>query len=82
MNEVRNHHRGRRRDQTRRRPRLFNVEPEAARPEADVGTSCESRHVPLDFTAIDFETANGSNASACSVGLVKVRDGEIVDRIG
>jgi len=38
--------------------------------------------VPLDFTAIDFETANGSAASACSVGLVKVRDGQIVDRIG
>jgi DNA polymerase III, epsilon subunit and related 3''-5'' exonucleases len=38
--------------------------------------------VPLDFTAIDFETANSSMASACSVGLVKVRDGQIVDRIG
>jgi DNA polymerase-3 subunit epsilon len=38
--------------------------------------------VPLDFTAIDFETANGSAASACSVGLVKVRDGQVVDRIG
>jgi DNA polymerase-3 subunit epsilon len=35
--------------------------------------------VPLDFTAIDFETANGSAASACSVGLVKVRDGRVVD---
>jgi DNA polymerase-3 subunit epsilon len=34
----------------------------------------------LDFTAIDFETANGSAASACAVGLVKVRDGLIVDR--
>jgi DNA polymerase-3 subunit epsilon len=34
----------------------------------------------IDFTAIDFETANGSPASACSVGLVKVRDGRIVDR--
>ncbi|WP_430593479.1 exonuclease domain-containing protein [Humidisolicoccus flavus] len=34
----------------------------------------------LNFTAIDFETANGSSASACSVGLVKVRDGRIVDR--
>lgn len=34
----------------------------------------------LDFTAIDFETANGSSASACSVGLVKVRGGEIVAR--
>ncbi|SDS40561.1 3'-5' exonuclease [Agrococcus carbonis] len=34
----------------------------------------------LDFTAIDFETANGNAASACAVGLVKVRDGLIVDR--
>jgi DNA polymerase-3 subunit epsilon len=33
----------------------------------------------LDFTAIDFETANSSSASACSVGLVKVRDGIVVD---
>jgi DNA polymerase-3 subunit epsilon len=33
----------------------------------------------MDFTAIDFETANRSNASACSVGLVKVRDGRVVD---
>ena len=38
--------------------------------------------VPLDFTAIDFETANSSNASACAVGLVRVRDGEIVDKTG
>jgi DNA polymerase III subunit epsilon len=35
--------------------------------------------VPLDFTAIDFETANSSSASACSLGMVKVRDGKIVD---
>ena len=35
--------------------------------------------MPLDFTAIDFETANGDSASACAVGLVKVRDGKIVD---
>jgi len=34
----------------------------------------------MDFTAIDFETANRSSASACSVGLVKVRDGVVVDR--
>jgi DNA polymerase-3 subunit epsilon len=33
----------------------------------------------LDFTAIDFETANGSPASPCAVGLVKVRDGKLVD---
>ncbi len=38
--------------------------------------------MPLDFTAIDFETANSSSASACSVGLVKVRDGRVVDRAG
>ncbi|WP_308465426.1 exonuclease domain-containing protein [Rathayibacter soli] len=38
--------------------------------------------MPLDFTAIDFETANSSSASACSVGLVKVRDGKAVDRVG
>lgn len=36
----------------------------------------------MDFTAIDFETANSSNASACSVGLVKVRDGQVVDKAG
>ncbi|MGV1034649.1 MAG: 3'-5' exonuclease [Microbacteriaceae bacterium] len=35
--------------------------------------------MPLSFTAIDFETANGSPASACSVGLVKVADGKVVD---
>lgn len=44
-----------------------------------VGGTCEHRVVPLDFTAIDFETANNSAASACSVGMVKVRDGRVVD---
>ncbi|WP_404442437.1 3'-5' exonuclease [Microbacterium marinum] len=34
--------------------------------------------MPLDFTAIDFETANSSNASACAVGLARVRDGRVV----
>ncbi len=38
--------------------------------------------MPLEFTAIDFETANHSAASACSVGLVKVREGRVVDRTG
>lgn len=37
--------------------------------------------MPLDFTAIDFETANSSGASACSVGLIKVRDSRVVDRV-
>lgn len=36
----------------------------------------------LDFTAIDFETANSNSASACSVGMVKVRDGKVVDKTG
>lgn len=34
--------------------------------------------MPLDFTAIDFETANSRPESACQVGLARVRDGEIV----
>ena len=28
---------------------------------------------------IDFETANGSPSSVCSVGIVIMRDGEVVD---
>ena len=32
-----------------------------------------------DFAAIDFETANNERTSVCSVGVVIVRDGEIVD---
>ncbi|MCR5078023.1 MAG: 3'-5' exonuclease [Prevotella sp.] len=32
-----------------------------------------------DFAAIDFETANFNRSSVCSVGVVIVRDGEIVD---
>jgi DNA polymerase-3 subunit epsilon len=38
------------------------------------------QRMALNFTAIDFETANSSSASACSVGLVKVRDGAVVDK--
>ncbi len=33
----------------------------------------------MDFTAIDFETANGFRGSPCSVGLTKVRDGVVVE---
>ncbi|MGB4136945.1 MAG: 3'-5' exonuclease, partial [Microbacterium sp.] len=36
----------------------------------------------LDFTAIDFETANSSPASPCQVGLVRVRGGEVVAQTG
>jgi DNA polymerase-3 subunit epsilon len=35
--------------------------------------------MPLDFTAIDFETANNSPASPCAVGLVRIRNGQLVD---
>lgn len=38
--------------------------------------------MPLDFTAIDFETANSSSASACAVGLTRVRDGRVVASAG
>lgn len=33
-----------------------------------------------DFAAIDFETANGRRSSVCSIGVVIVRDGKIVDK--
>jgi DNA polymerase-3 subunit epsilon len=33
----------------------------------------------LNFTAIDFETANERRESACAVGVVRVRGGQIVD---
>lgn len=33
-----------------------------------------------DFAAIDFETANNECTSVCSVGIVVVRDGEVVDK--
>lgn len=37
------------------------------------------KETPMDFTAIDFETANAYRGSPCSVGLVRVRDGQIVE---
>lgn len=36
--------------------------------------------MPVDFTALDFETANSHASSACSVGLAKVRGGRVVER--
>ena len=38
--------------------------------------------MPLDFAAIDFETAGPSAASACSVGVAVVEDGTVVERVG
>ena len=34
-----------------------------------------------DFAAIDFETANGKRTSVCSVGIVIVKVGRIVNKI-
>lgn len=56
--------------------------PRPARLRTDSPHPGESGGVALDFTAIDFETANSSNASACAVGLVRVRDGRVVDKAG
>ncbi len=36
------------------------------------------RDVSLDFTAVDFETANSFRSSVCSIGMVRVRDGQVV----
>lgn len=33
----------------------------------------------MNFTAIDFETANGKRNSACSLGLVRVENGKITE---
>lgn len=37
-------------------------------------------HLNGNFAAIDFETANNSPSSVCSVGVVVVRDGEVVEK--
>ncbi|MHA7304006.1 exonuclease domain-containing protein [Arthrobacter sp. TMN-49] len=34
----------------------------------------------ISFTAIDFETANNYRASACAVGLIKVRAGKVTEQ--
>lgn len=35
----------------------------------------------MNFVAIDFETANHDRNSACSVGLVRVKNGKITDKV-
>lgn len=37
-------------------------------------------NLPTSFVAVDFETLYPQRVSACSVGMVKYKDGEIVDR--
>ena len=34
----------------------------------------------MNFTVIDFETANSKRASACALGIVRVENGQIVDK--
>jgi DNA polymerase-3 subunit epsilon len=36
--------------------------------------------MPPSFVAIDFETADNGPDSACAIGLVRVRDGQIIER--
>ena len=48
-------------------------------PEAEWPSYIPKYHLN-DFVAIDFEGANGEITSACSIGVVIVRDNEIVDR--
>lgn len=48
-------------------------------PKTDGIKSNDTKSFMKDFAAIDFETANCSRASVCSVGIVIVRNGEIVD---
>lgn len=43
------------------------------------GEGSVRRKCQKDFAAIDFETANFTRSSVCSVGVVIVRDGEIAD---
>ncbi|MBM6836883.1 DNA polymerase III subunit epsilon, partial [Clostridium saudiense] len=35
----------------------------------------------MNFVSIDFETANEKRNSPCSIGLVVVKEGKIVDKI-
>lgn len=42
--------------------------------------AAKKRLIMQDFAAIDFETANGRRSSVCSIGIVIVRGGEIIDR--
>ena len=43
-------------------------------------SKCEIRSLPKSFVGIDFETLYPQRVSACSVGMVKYINGEIVDR--
>lgn len=44
-------------------------------------TTGRLRTMSMNFATIDFEAANSSRISACSIGLTKVIDGQIADRM-
>jgi predicted amidohydrolase/DNA polymerase III epsilon subunit-like protein len=49
------------------------------KPTAKKRSKASAPELKQDFCAIDFETGNNLSASACAVGLVRVRDGKITD---
>jgi len=61
---------------------MFRAYDERGAPTPGFRTAREAGPVPMDFTAIDFETANSSTASACAVGLARVRGGRVVATAG
>lgn len=61
-------------------PEPIKTAPEPAPKEAAAeAPKVDSEAVLLDFVAVDFETAYNDNNSACSIGLVCVKDLEIVE---
>jgi DNA polymerase III subunit epsilon len=38
-----------------------------------------ANHAPIDFVAIDFETANSDPVSACAIGIAVVRAGQVAE---
>lgn len=54
--------------------KLEQEHPELITPDSPTQRVCR-----FDFVAIDFETANRQPNSACSIGIVAVKNGEIVD---
>ena len=59
---------------------LYRLSPKTLS-DTNVGSSAAAQSsLNGNFAAIDFETANGSRSSICSVGVVIVRNGQIVNR--
>lgn len=58
-------------------PRVANVDECTRRRRKKVQSNTD---LPESFVGIDFETLYSQRVSACSVGMVKYKDGQIVDR--